>query len=211
MGDCESTPEKPRVLMIGSSHIIREGDILADRGYKVTLVSKPGWRATKGAMDEMVEKVKEAMANLTPRDIVVVQFIDNTSYMALSEEGVDLPISWYVDGEFHIEGDLILAGKDTQFMTLQNIEPILRILEDWKVFLLTPMLRYLQEGCCNELEHAPNRYTPGCIAEFRSNHKDFIFTRGLRDFKVIDEPGPAQHFNRQVQHLGRRPCASGGV
>jgi hypothetical protein len=109
----------------------------------------------------------------------------NTIYMALSEEGGDLPIRWYVDGEFHIEGDLILAGKDTQFMTFQNIEPILRILEDWRVFLLTPMLRYLQEGC-NELEHAPNRYTPGSLAEFRSNHKDFIFTRGLRGFKVID-------------------------
>jgi hypothetical protein len=36
-------------------------------------------------MDKMVDKVKEAMANLTPRDVVVVQFLDNTSYMALSE------------------------------------------------------------------------------------------------------------------------------
>ncbi len=36
-----------RLKMIWSSHIIREGDILADRGYKVTLVSKPSWRATK--------------------------------------------------------------------------------------------------------------------------------------------------------------------
>ena len=62
-------------------------------------------------MDKMVDKVKEAMANLTPRDVVVVQFLDNTSYMALSEEGGDLPIRRYVDGEFHIEGDLILASS----------------------------------------------------------------------------------------------------
>jgi hypothetical protein len=55
------------------------------------------------------------------------------------------------------------------------------------------MPRYLREGCCDELEHAPNRYTPGfeeglrrSLSEFRSNHKDFIFTRGLRGFKVID-------------------------
>ncbi len=32
MGDCESAPEKPIVLMTGWSHIIREGNILADRG-----------------------------------------------------------------------------------------------------------------------------------------------------------------------------------
>jgi hypothetical protein len=42
----------------------------------------------------------------------------------------------------------------------------------------------------------PNRYFPGfedglrkSLSEFRSNHKDFIFTRGLRGFKVID-PSP---------------------
>jgi hypothetical protein len=196
MCEIDAMQEKPRILMIGSSHVIREADILADRGYEVTLVSKPGWRATKGAVEEMVGKIKEAMVNLTPRDIIVVQFLDNVSYMARSEEGGDLPIRRYVDGEFHIEGDLILAGKDRQYMTFQNIEPILRLLEGWKVFVLTPMPRYLRESCCDELEHAPNRYSPGfeeglrkSLAEFRSNHKDFIFTRGLRGFKVID-PSP---------------------
>jgi hypothetical protein len=80
MNEGEAVPEKPRILMIGSSHVVREADILADRGYEVTLVSKPGWRATKGAVDEMMEKIKEAMVNLTPRDIVVIQFLDNVSY-----------------------------------------------------------------------------------------------------------------------------------
>jgi hypothetical protein len=71
------------------------------------------------------------------------------------------------------------------------------VLEGWKVFLLTPMPRFLREACCDELEHAPNRYWPGFeeglrknLSEFRSNHKDFLFTRGFRGFKVID-PSPA--------------------
>jgi hypothetical protein len=189
--------DRPRILLIGASHVVREGDILADRGYEVTLVSKPGWRATKGAVDEMVEKVKEALVNLSPHDVVVVQLLDNISYLARSDEGGDLPIRRYVDGVFHIEGDLVLAGKDRQFMTFQNLEPLLRVLEGWRVFLLTPMPRFLREACCDELEHAPNRYWPGFeeglrknLAEFRSNHKDFLFTRGFRGFKVID-PSPA--------------------
>jgi hypothetical protein len=81
-------------------------------------------------------------------------------------------------------------------MTFQNIEPILKLLEGWRVFILTPMPRYLRESCCDELEHAPNRYSPGfeeglrkALSEFRTNHKNFIFTRGLRGFKVID-PSP---------------------
>jgi uncharacterized membrane protein YgcG len=196
---CDNAPvaDRPRILLIGSSHVVREGDILADRGYEVTLVSKPGWRATKGAVDEMVEKVKEALVNMSPHDVVVIQLLDNTSYLARSDEGGDLPIRRYVDGVFHIEGDLVLAGKDRQYMTFQNLEPLLRVLEGWKVFLLTPMPRFLREACCDELEHAPNRYWPGFeeglrknLAEFRTNHKDFLFTRGFRGFKVID-PSPA--------------------
>ncbi len=65
------------------------------------------------------------------------------------------------------------------------------------MFLPTPMPRFLREACCDELEHAPNRYWPGFeeglrknLPEFRSNHKDFLFTRGFRGFKVID-PSPA--------------------
>jgi hypothetical protein len=194
--DSEPVAAKPRILMIGASHVVREAEILADRGYEVTLVSKPGWRATKGSVAEMVEKVKEALCNISPHDIVVVQLLDNTSYLARSDEGGDLPIRRYVDGAFHIEGDLILAGKDRQFMTFQNLEPLLRLLEGWSVFLLTPMPRFLREACCDELEHAPNRYSPGFeeglrknLAEFRSNHKDFLFTKGFRGFKVID-PSP---------------------
>jgi hypothetical protein len=164
--------------------------------HEVTLVSKPGWRATKGSVAEMVEKVKEDLCNISPHDIVVVQLLDNTSYLARSDEGGDLPIRWYMDGAFHIEGVLILAGKDRQFMTFQNLEPLLRLLEGWSVFLLTPMPRFLRKACCDELEHAPNRYSPSFeeglrknLAEFRSNHKDFLFTKGLLGFKVID-PSP---------------------
>jgi hypothetical protein len=91
----------------------------------------------------------------------------------------------------------VLAGKDRQYMTFQNLEPLLRVLEGWKVFLLTPMPRFLRDACCDELEHAPNRYWPGFeeglrknLAECRTNHKDFLFTRGFRGIKVID-PSPA--------------------
>jgi hypothetical protein len=48
--DSEPVAAKPRILMIGASHVVREAEILADRGYEVTLVSKPGWRATKGSV-----------------------------------------------------------------------------------------------------------------------------------------------------------------
>jgi hypothetical protein len=80
------------------------------------------------------------------------------------------------------------------------------------------MPRYLRESCCDELEHAPNRYTPGfedglrkALSEFRTNHKDFIFTRGLRGFKVIDPSPVLPNITGDFNIWGEDPAASGEV
>jgi hypothetical protein len=72
---------KPPILMIGASHVIKEADILSDRGYQVTICGRPGWRAVSGAINELAGKVKEAMADLPPETIFVVQCLDNTVYL----------------------------------------------------------------------------------------------------------------------------------
>jgi hypothetical protein len=160
---------KPRVLMIGASHVEREALILADRGFDVTVCSKPGWRATQGAATEMAEKVEEAL-----------------------QEHRDLPIRRYPDGAFHVEGDSVLAGKDRQFLVCNILKPVLQKLHGRNVVFVTPGPRYL-EGCCDEIEHASNRFDEGfedglrrCLAECRQNFKDFLFTSGYRGFRVID-------------------------
>jgi hypothetical protein len=72
---------KPKVLMIGASHVEREALILADRGFEVTVCSKPGWRATHGAAAEMAEKVEEALQEHRACDVVVIQTLDNSLYV----------------------------------------------------------------------------------------------------------------------------------
>jgi len=187
---------KPRVLMIGASHVEREALILADRGYDVTVCSKPGWRATQGAAAEMAEKVEEALLEHRACDVVVLQTLDNSLYMARTVEGGDLPIRRYPDGCFHVEGELVLAGKDRQFLVFNILKPVLQKLLGRNVVFVTPGPRYL-EGCCDEIEHASNRFDEGfedglrrCLAECRQNFKDFLFTSGYRGFRVID-PSPA--------------------
>jgi hypothetical protein len=85
---------------------------LADRGHEVIICAVPGWRPNKTAVEEMAAKVGEALKLLTPNDVVILHLFDNRAYMARSEEGGDLPIRQYCTGEFHVEGDLVLAGKD---------------------------------------------------------------------------------------------------
>jgi hypothetical protein len=93
--------------------------------------------------------------------MIIVHLFDYIACMARSEEGGDLPIRQLVNGEFHVEGDLILTSKDRFYMFFKNTLPLLRLLEGLKVIFLTSLPRYLLEGCCDADDHAPNRYEKG--------------------------------------------------
>jgi hypothetical protein len=116
----ESSSPPRRYLFIGGSHAKMEGNAMADRGHEVIICAASGWRPNKTAVEEMVSKVEEALLEMTPNDVIVLHLYDNIAYMARSEEGGDLPIRQYVNGEFHVEGDLVIAGKDRLFMYFKN-------------------------------------------------------------------------------------------
>ncbi len=111
----------------------------------------------------MTVKVEEALKLLTPNDVIILHLFDNVAYMSRSEEGGDLPIRQYGNGEFHVEGDLVLAGKDRLNMFFRNALPLLKLLEGLRVVFLTPLPRYLLEGCCEVDDHAPNRFDDGFL------------------------------------------------
>jgi hypothetical protein len=141
----------------------------------------------------MAEKVSEAVTQLSSEDIIVIHCFDNVSFMARSEEGGDLPIRRYCDGEFHIEGELVLASKERLYMYF--CLPIFTLLEGRTVFFLTPMPRYLYTSCCERPDHAPNRTGEDfedvfrkSLMECRSFYKDFLFTSGCKNINIIN-PG----------------------
>jgi hypothetical protein len=107
---------KPKFLIIGGSHALQEGEVLAGKGYEVITCAVSGWRANKTASEEMAEKVQEALRGLCEDDIIVVHCCDNTAFMARTEDGGDLPIRRLITGEFHVEGDLVVASKERLYM-----------------------------------------------------------------------------------------------
>jgi hypothetical protein len=87
----------------------------------------------------MSAKVEEALQYMTPHDVIILHLFDNVAYMSRSEEGGDLPIRQYGNGEFHVEGDLVLASKDRLYMFFKNALPLLKLLEGLRVVFLTPL------------------------------------------------------------------------
>jgi hypothetical protein len=190
----ETSSKKMKFLVIGGSHALREGKCLSERGYDVITCAVGGWRANKTAVEDMTEKVKEALLEIAEDDIIVVHCFDNVAFMSRSEEGGDLPIRRYPDGVYHVEGDLVLASKERIHMYFKNCLPFLQLLEGRKVVFLTPMPRYLR-GCCLRSDHAPNRFDEGFedqlrkgLVDCRGYFKDFLFTSGLRGFSILN-PG----------------------
>jgi hypothetical protein len=112
----KSEKKTKRILVIGGSHAIREGEVLALRGYDVIMCAVGGWRPNMLAIEDMREKVAEAISNLEDGDPVLIHCFDNIAYMARSEEGGDLPIRRYPGGRYHIEGELVLTSKERLFM-----------------------------------------------------------------------------------------------
>ncbi len=160
MVDGEHESPSRRYLFSGGSHAIKEGNAMADWGYEVIICAASGWRPNKTPVEELVIKVEEALRELTSNDVVVLHLYDNIAYMARSEEGGDLPIRQYVNGEFHVEGDLVIAGKDRLFIYFKNTLPLLRLLDGRRVVFLIPLPRYILAGCCEQADHAPNRAGP---------------------------------------------------
>ncbi len=165
--------------------------MLAAKGFDVVTYAVSGWRANKTASEEMAEKVQEALKDFCEDDVVVVHCCDNTAFMARTEDGGNLPIRRVLPGDFHVEGDLVVASKERQFMFFKNCLPFLTLLAGRLVVFLTPMPRYLYVSCCEDTEHAPNRREAGfedefrkALAESRDYYKNFLFTSGLRGLSI---------------------------
>ena len=95
----------------------------------------------------------------------------------------------------HVEGDLVIAGKDRLFMYFMNTLPLLRLLDGRRVVFLIPLPRYILVGCCEQADHAPNRADPDFedsiragLVQVRGFFKDFLFSSNLRGFRLLN-PG----------------------
>jgi hypothetical protein len=115
----EESKTRP-ILVIEGSHSIRESEALAKKGLEVISVAARGWRPNLTACEDMAANVAESVKLLSEEDYVAIHRFDNIAHRAHSEEGGYLPIRKFMTGDYHIEGDLVLASKERLFMHFKN-------------------------------------------------------------------------------------------
>jgi hypothetical protein len=187
---------KKSFLIVGSSHASKSAAALQRAGYEVDLIYKPNWRALKNTKRDLSNELAlEVLAILEEKkvDTVVFQLLDSNVYWALQEDGSTIAARSGPDKKFHMDGDIVISSKAAQHSLFNNLKPLFEAVNGKNFLLVTPLPRYLIDGCCSDAEHMPNRKLPGFeqqlqddLRDVAQNFKDFLFTSGLKNGKIVN-------------------------
>ena len=181
-------------LVVGSSNARRLEEALKAKGIPTGSILANGWRATKKSAEDMAAHVRAELAERY-YSAVVFQLLDNNIFFSKFEDGSLCPSRRTSDGNYHVEGELVVASRESQFAILKMCTPLWEAAKGRHMVVVGPMPRYVTEGCCPDPDHVTNRTRPDFYTKMKDDLvscgtaiKDFLFTSGLRNGRVMD-PG----------------------
>jgi hypothetical protein len=186
--DTELHAVSSTLIMVGGSHASRLASLIDGRLPSYTW---GGWRAGKIAVESLAQELSEAKDSFLQEAVIVLQLFDNIAYYAVTSEDTIIPCRKDVFGRYHVDGDLLLAPPEMLSPYIRNCLPIMHQLEDFPKIVLSPLPRYLTQGCCTDQEHASNRVEDGFrrriisgTERLRKAIRDQLLESGIRNFKV---------------------------
>ena len=146
-------------LVIGSSNASRTADALRQAGQRVTLIKTTNWKPTPAGIISLTDHVREAKKNCHHKAIVF-HLLDNILYMGRKPDGTTAHSKRGEDGIYHVEGDLVVADKEAQYSLYKALKPVLTAARSGPIIIITPLPRYVNQGCCSSSHHVTNRNKP---------------------------------------------------
>ncbi len=124
-------------------------------------------------------------------ETVILQLFDNSVYLGESEDGVTAPAERGPAGNFHIEGEILLAGKDQLRRLFALCEKLIKSFKHCRILMITPLARYSAGPCCDNPQHMPNRdyfcgYMKIGLDEMARELKGLAFALGRQNIRVIN-------------------------
>ena len=163
-------------------------------GHHVVDVTFPASRISVANVELIRQKYLAARGRIhtSIQVITVIQLFDNAYYFCRGKDGSLTPGVKLTDGRHHVIGDSILAPKELQFHAFKQLLPLLNAATGTSLVLVPPLPRYWSKGCCGAGGHVTNLKAEGyqdeleaAIHSCKSNLKDFSFTSGIKNCKVI--------------------------
>jgi uncharacterized membrane protein YgcG len=164
---------------------------LQEAGIEAELLHLPNLRIIRGAGDLVAEKLREEVGRKKPAAIVL-QFLDNSVFEALTVEGSRIPPR-KCDGKYHLDGDIAVAEKGTVVGMLRICRPIFNATAGIKTVMVGALPRYISAGCCQDPDHMANRVATGFFGNMKKDLvalnrtvKEFLHHDGYENIRAMD-------------------------
>jgi hypothetical protein len=123
-------------------------------------VTEGGWVLNTTSVSIVLPQIEAYCLTLPAEAPVVLYCLDNSSFCEADSDGVISQIVKLADNKFHVVGELIVAHEITMAAAVANIKRILAVCGDRKVFIITPLLRFINAVCCGDVTHCTHRLVP---------------------------------------------------
>jgi hypothetical protein len=175
-------------VVAGSSNASKLSKALEDQGFSCSLVFIPNWRVNSSSVEELKNMLKEEIREKDPTTVVLF-FLDNSIYYGRQEDGSSVAAKKLEDGNYHIDAEVAVCGRDTLLQHFNAIKPILDQVGRRRGIIVTLMPCYITAGCCSKPGHCSNRryqdFEQQQLDLVKRYIKDNLFYDGYRSIHVL--------------------------
>ncbi len=175
---------------VGGSNAKKLSQAAANLGIDSYMLAKSRWKITKDNIEKLIPDLRELMSSLPAGTPIILFCLDNSSFLAASDEGGLLPISKCVpeDDGFHVNRSLVVAPECAMQVTLDLLKKLMSELSEYQFFIISPITRYISGSCCNAENHVSNSGDPDFLSTILSGltKLKFLLRKKLAPATVLD-------------------------
>ncbi len=132
------TVKSQHLLIAGGSHATRLARFAQAAGQMCANVTRSGWPAGNAAVESVSSNLAVLGDEITASHVADLQLIGNVAYVVMTSEDTIIQFRRDNKGNYHMQGDIMLAPQERLNPYLKNYLPIFSVLEENLKLILVP-------------------------------------------------------------------------
>ncbi len=179
-----------KIVFIGGSNAKNLSQAASMLGIDASMIASGAWKLTRENVDKLIPDLHELLGSLPPGTPIVLFCLDNSCFLAATEEGGMVPISRCVPGDstFHVNGALVVAPERALQHSVDQLKGIVDVFPDSDLFIISPITRFISVPCCKNSGHVTNFGEPDYLSNLISDltKLKFQLRKKLQPATIID-------------------------
>ena len=155
-----STASADTAIIIGGSNAERLASALANLGLESETITNGGWSLKTDDVTHILPLLESLNVTVAASAPVIIYGMDNGCFMAADKDGIQTNIGRLKDGKYHVIGELSVAPDVALAAAIANLKRLIAQCGERRIFVITPLGRYLNMGCCADPSHCTHLDIP---------------------------------------------------